>query len=56
MISRDDYFYSMQTLASHFLPAVSELVNKVMTPETMFSGIELDLGKYLDLDEDQVCY
>ena len=46
----------MQTLASHFLPAVSELVNKVMTPETIFSNIELDLHKYLDIDDDHVSY
>lgn len=25
-----------------------------MTPETVFSDIELDLGKYLDIDDDQV--
>lgn len=46
----------IQTLASHFLPAVSELVNKVMTPETVFSDIELDLNKYLDIDDDQVSH
>ena len=50
------FFFFLQTLALHFLPAVSELANKVMTPETVFSDIELDLGKYLDINEDQVSH
>ena len=27
-----------------------------MTPETIFSNIELDLNKYLDIDDDHVSY
>ena len=43
-----------QSLTSHFLPAVSELVKKVLTPETVLSDVELDLDKYLDNDHKQV--
>ena len=43
-----------QTLETHFLPAVSKLVKRVLTPETIFSDAELDLSKYLDMDDDKV--
>ena len=36
------------------MPAVSKLIKDVLTPETIFSSNELDLNKYLDIDEDQV--
>ena len=36
------------------MPAVSKLVKNVLTAESIFSGTELDLNKYLDIDEDQV--
>ena len=43
-----------QTLETHFLPAVSKLVKRVLTPETLFSDAELELSKYLDMDDDKV--
>lgn len=56
LIKNNILLIMFQTLSSHFLPAVSKLVNKLLTPETVFSDIELDLGKYLDIDDDQVSH
>ena len=45
-----------QTLQSHYCPAVSRLVKHVLDPGTSNSKVEVELGKYLDIDSEQVSY
>ena len=54
MLHPEHLFSCLQTLQSHYVPAVSELVRKMLDPETANSKIETELDKYLDVDFQEV--
>ncbi len=44
----------LQTLQSHYCPAVSKLLRKLLNPAHTHNKTETHLGKYLDIDNEQV--
>ncbi len=44
----------LQTLQSHYCPAVSKLLRKLLNPAHTHNKTETQLGKYLDIDNEQV--
>jgi len=44
----------LQTLQSHYCPAVSQLMKELLDPANAHSKLETPLGKYLDIDSDQI--
>lgn len=46
--------WELKTLQSHYCPAVSKLVRQLLEPSKAHSKIETELGKYLDIGNEQL--